>query len=138
MSPFRSTMLVAERELRETMRRKTFWIVLAVLFLGSTAAVVLPEVLDDDDPTTYHVAVSGDATGFGPALQALGPAVDGEIEIVPVTDLDAARQQVSVVVGAVRVDRKTIGGRVGHAGPCGRNVRSGSIAPLARPANRTY
>lgn len=103
MSPFRSTMLVAERELRETMRRKTFWIVLAVLFLGSTAAVVLPEVLDDDDPTTYHVAVSGDATGFGPALQALGPAVDGEIEIVPVTDLDAARQQVDDDDAAVGV-----------------------------------
>ena len=96
-------MLVAERELRETMRRKTFWIVLAVLFLGSTAAVVLPEVLDDDDPTTYHVAVSGDATGFGPALQALGPAVDGEIEIVPVTDLDAARQQVDDDDAAVGV-----------------------------------
>lgn len=103
MSPFRSTMLVAERELRETMRRKTFWIVLAVLFLGSTAAVVLPEVLDDDDPTTYHVAVSGDATGFGPALQALGPAVDGEIEIVPVTDVDAARQQVDDDDAAVGV-----------------------------------
>lgn len=94
MSPFRSTLLVAERELRETMRRKTFWIVLAVLFLGSTAAVVIPEVVGDDGPTTYHVAVAGDSSTFGPALVALGPALDAEIEIVPVDDLAAARQHV--------------------------------------------
>ena len=103
MSPARATLLVAERELRETMRRKTFWIVLAILFLGSTAAVVVPEIVGDDGPTTYHVAVAGEAGSFGRAITALGPALDAEIEVVAVDDAAAARDQVDGDHAAVAV-----------------------------------
>jgi ABC-2 type transport system permease protein len=103
VSPARATLLVAERELRETMRRKTFWIVLAILFLGSTAAVVVPEIVGDDGPTTYHVAVAGEAGSFGRAITALGPALDAEIEVVAVDDAAAARDQVDGDHAAVAV-----------------------------------
>lgn len=117
MSALRSTLLVAERELRETMRRRTFWVVLAVLFVGSTAAVVVPEVVGDDGTTTYHVAVAGDATSFGPALVQLGTALDATIEVVAATDAADARQQVDddhASVGVVLGDAPVIVVRSGE------------------------
>ena len=48
MSLVTSTRLVAGRELRETFRRKSFWVIAAVLLLGATAAMIVPELLRDD------------------------------------------------------------------------------------------
>ena len=60
------TALVVERELREALRRRSFWLIAGIALLASTAGMVLPELVGDDGPTRYDVAVV-DAT---PSLQA--------------------------------------------------------------------
>ena len=88
--------LVAGRELSEAFRRKAFWIVVALLFLGATAAVVVPGLVGDDDgTTTYDVAVVGDDAGTTAALQVAGGALDAEVQVTSVADAAAARTQVS-------------------------------------------
>ena len=77
----RATRLVASRELHETLRRKSFWIVLAVLLVGSSLAVILPEVLDSGT-TRYDVAVvpaSTSADDFESALTSASRDLDAEI-----------------------------------------------------------
>jgi ABC-2 type transport system permease protein len=69
-----ATLLVAGREIREAMRRRSFWIVVGILVLGSTAAMVLPEVLDSG-PTTHRVAVSGSPAATRAFEQTLSPVV---------------------------------------------------------------
>ena len=51
-----ATRLVAGRELREAFRRKSLWIVFAILFVGSSVAMILPDVLDERDARRYDVA----------------------------------------------------------------------------------
>ena len=111
VSPWQSTRLVAARELREAMRRRTFWIVIGVLFVASAAAVVLPEVLGGGR-TTYRVAVVDGSPALDGQLQAVADELDVDIELVharracrrpprPVADDDA---DVAVVAG----DRPTV------------------------------
>ena len=78
MTAVGSTRLVAAREIRETTRRKSFWIVLVVLALAATAAVVVPTLLDDDG-TRYRVAVVGDRAGLGEALTTSLAGLDATV-----------------------------------------------------------
>ena len=96
-----ATWLVAARELRQSARSKGLWATGAALLLGSLAAMVLPEVLADDDRPTYEVAVVADRSGAGAPGDALEvlidqtvDAIDADVEISAAPDLDAARQQV--------------------------------------------
>jgi ABC-2 type transport system permease protein len=50
-----ATRLVVARELREAFRRRSLWIVIAVMFVASAAAMIVPDLLDEN--TTYDVAV---------------------------------------------------------------------------------
>ncbi|MGE3620941.1 MAG: ABC transporter permease [Acidimicrobiia bacterium] len=89
----RELWLVVGRELKEATRRKSFWIVLAVLALGSTAAVTIPELIDGG-PDRRDVAVVGDP---GPLEAQLGPVVESlgdELRVTSVEDLAAARRAV--------------------------------------------
>lgn len=75
--------LVAGRELREAFRRKSLWIVFAILFVGSSVAMILPDVLDSGR-TRYDVAVtSGDAetasTTFESDLRTLAGNLDASV-----------------------------------------------------------
>jgi ABC-2 type transport system permease protein len=86
--------LVVERELREAFRRKSFWIVLGVLLLGSTAGMVLPEVIGGDDPR-YDVAVveRGDALPLEDAVGRAATALDLRVRVRSVaTHAEAVRQ----------------------------------------------
>ncbi|MEP7111859.1 MAG: ABC transporter permease [Ilumatobacteraceae bacterium] len=103
MSWLQAAWLVAGRELRESFRRKTTWVIIAVLLIGSTAAMVVPELVSSDGPTGYDVAVVGDATSFGPTLIALGPAFNAAISITPVADAATARARVDHGDSAVGV-----------------------------------
>lgn len=78
MTAFEATRLVAAREIRETTRRKSFWIVLAVLALAATAAVVVPSLLDDDG-TRYRVAIVGEQPGLAGALSTATEALDATV-----------------------------------------------------------
>ncbi len=119
MNAFQATWLVAGRELRESFRRKTTWIIIAVLLVGSTAAVVIPDLVGKDGPTSYDVAVVGDATTFGPTLVAIGPAIGAEISITKIADAADARARVDhgdVAVAVLLGDDPTIIVRSGEHG----------------------
>lgn len=67
----RTVGLVVEREVREAARRKGVWALVALVFVGATAMVVLPEVVPDG-PSRGEVAVVGDDTiGLAEALEAV-------------------------------------------------------------------
>jgi hypothetical protein len=58
----RATRLVAAREVREAFRRKSLLVVLAILFVGSSLAMILPDALSDSGPRRYDVAVGAGDT----------------------------------------------------------------------------
>jgi ABC-2 type transport system permease protein len=92
---FEATRLVAARELRESFRRKSLWIVLAVLFIGSSVAMILPEVLDSGS-TRYDVAVvpgadTAASTGFRSDLSAGAATLDAHVRFRTVSDRSLAR-----------------------------------------------
>ncbi|HEX4531017.1 MAG TPA: ABC transporter permease [Acidimicrobiia bacterium] len=95
MTWFEATRLVAARELRESFRRKSLWIVLAVLFIGSSVAMILPEVLDSGS-TRYDVAVvpgadTAASTGFRSDLSAGAATLDAHVRFRTVSDRSLAR-----------------------------------------------
>ena len=68
-----ATGLVVSRELHEAFRRRSLWIIFAVLFAGSCAAMVLPDLLGGGK-SRYDVAVVSrhgrEATAFEDASDA--------------------------------------------------------------------
>ena len=83
---FRTTRLVVEREIRESARRRSMWAIVGVVFLGSAAVTILPELLPDDDSGTV-VIVGEDDLGLAETFDAM---TDPEIEIETAGDRDAA------------------------------------------------
>jgi ABC-2 type transport system permease protein len=95
MTWFEATRLVAARELRESFRRKSLWIVLAVLFVGSSAAMILPEVLGSGT-TVYDVAIAPGtdtavSNAFRSDLRAAAASVDAQVRFRTVGDRSRAR-----------------------------------------------
>lgn len=93
MTAMQATLLVAGREIGETVRRKSFWAVLGVLLLAGGAAVVVPSLLDDD-ATRYRVAVVGSEPGLDEALRASVEPLDATVRTSPAPDADEARRRV--------------------------------------------
>lgn len=94
-----ATRLVAARELVQARRSKGLWATAAALLLGSTAAMVLPEILSDDDRPTYDVAIVTGAVSAEPdALEAVivqtVDAIEADVELTEAANLDDARRQV--------------------------------------------
>lgn len=87
----RTTALVVEREVREAARRKAIWVLIALVFLGSTAMVVLPSVLPDDRGGTVMI-VGDDDAGLADALTSLP---DRQLEVTRGTDRETARLAVA-------------------------------------------
>jgi ABC-2 type transport system permease protein len=90
MSRVEATRLVIARELRESLRRKAIWIVAAILALGSTAAVVLPEILGGDSDSRTIGVVGAASADFGDTLRQVASGVEIEIELVDFDDRDVA------------------------------------------------
>jgi ABC-2 type transport system permease protein len=87
--------LVVERELREALRRRSFWIVAGIALLGSSAAMILPEVLDDDDgPERHDVALVGAAPAISAGLHDAADALGIEIVIDELPDAASAEAAV--------------------------------------------
>src|SRR3546814_16986473 len=80
MSGLQGMWLVAGRELREAFRGKAFWIVAGIVLLGSTAGMVLPEVLGDDGPTTYAVGLVEPSPTLTGTLQDVAEVVDVQLD----------------------------------------------------------
>jgi ABC-2 type transport system permease protein len=93
VTTWQATLLVVERELREATRRKTFWIILGIAVLASTAAVALPEVLGGGRDTVTVGLVDG-TDELSAALQATGVALEADVHIEILDSEAAARQAV--------------------------------------------
>jgi ABC-2 type transport system permease protein len=89
MSRAEATRLVIARELSESLRRKAIWIVAAILALGSTAAVLLPEILGGDSDSRTIGVVGAPSDAFADTLRAIASGVEIEIELVDFDDRDA-------------------------------------------------
>ncbi len=98
MTSLTATRLVAGRELREAFRRKAFWIAAALLLLGSTAAMVIPTLLDSGTAQKhYEVTIVGDAdAGLVPALQAAEGALHATLRISYLADADTAAHRIDI------------------------------------------
>lgn len=97
MNGLAAARLVAGRELREAFRRKAFWIGVLVLVVGSTAAMVVPEVLDHDSGTPrYEVVVVGDDPTLVQALQATEPGLGATLHITHLADRATATRRVDI------------------------------------------
>lgn len=97
--------LVAGREIRETTRRKTFWIVLAVLALGSTAAMVIPALVADDT-NDVRIGIHRVDPELAQALVGTLDQLDTEAKLLRARSLREARQ----AVRDDRVDLAVVGG----------------------------
>lgn len=81
--------LVAQREVREAFRSKSYWVTMAVLVLGVVAALVVPRLFEGD--SSYELGLAGSApSGIEQDLQSLAAAFDAELEVTPLPDRAAA------------------------------------------------
>ena len=94
---WKGTWLVAQRSLREQFRSRSFKVVTGLLLVISAAAVILPQVLGDDDGT-YTLATVGEAD---PALVALleGGQEAGEYDVAFETYPDRGAVRAAVEEG---------------------------------------
>jgi ABC-2 type transport system permease protein len=97
--------LVADREVRERVRSRTFKVVTAVLLLASLAGVVIPALVSDDGPARSAVAVSGGPPGLPEALVAAGRARDRDVTVQRLDAAAAAREGRSGDVDAAVIGR---------------------------------
>ncbi len=127
MSLWTSTRLVAGRELRETFRRKSFWVIAALLLVGATAAMTIPELLrDDSDPTVSIVVVGGDEQ-LVDLVVAAAERAELDPETSTVEQVDTARTRVEDERADVAVmpgDQPTIIARSGESRTAIAAVRS--------------
>jgi ABC-2 type transport system permease protein len=92
--------LVVERELREAFRRRSFWIIVAVLFLGSCAGMILPEVLGGGGTARYDVGVVRGGQALQDAVVRAASTLDVHVQVRDVDD----RRQATRLVREERLD----------------------------------
>ncbi|MEQ1786261.1 MAG: ABC transporter permease [Acidimicrobiales bacterium] len=117
MSGWESIWLVAERELREAFRRRTFWIIVGVVLVASTAGVVLPELIGSGR-TSYDVAVVGRTPELDARLVAVAESLDSDVHLTTAANLEVAARLVAdeeVDVAVVAGDRPAVIAKQGRA-----------------------
>lgn len=113
----RSLWLVVARELREATRRRSFWVIAAITLVGSTAAVLLPDLLGGT-ATSYTVGVVDGRAALHRALAHTGDPLDAKVEVRTLGSAGDARRQVrdgTVDVAVVAGDQPFVVARAGHA-----------------------
>lgn len=83
----RTTWLVVEREVREAARSKGIWALVVLILLGTTALMVLPEIIPDRSDSGAVALVGEDRIGLVAALEAVP---EPDIRITRAADRDAA------------------------------------------------
>ncbi len=86
--------LVVEREIREAFRRRAIWATAAVLMLASTALVVLPDLVGDDEGAQSTVAVVGSdsqRSSLDSVLDELAPTIGREVTVTAIEGSRPAR-----------------------------------------------
>jgi len=94
MSAFSNVKLVAEREIRQRLRGKSFYLSTAIIVAAVLAIGIIHRVTDDEGGRAKEtVAVVGPVpAGFEEALQATATVLDLEIKVVRPAGAAAARQ----------------------------------------------
>lgn len=96
VSEWEAGRLVAARELTEAFRRKAVWVTAALFLLGSTAMVVLPDLLGSDGPSDRSLEVFGDApAAVVDSFEPTADAADIALDVRATDDLDAATGRVT-------------------------------------------
>jgi len=87
-----SLRLVVGRELRESFRRRAVWIAIVLLMIGSTAVIVLPEVLGggSSDETIAMVGSASQQAPVAAALRTAADQADVDLALVDAPDRAAA------------------------------------------------
>lgn len=83
----RTTWLVVEREVRQAARSKGIWTLVILILLGTTALMVLPEIIPDRPGSGDVALVGDDRIGLVTALEAVP---EPDITVTPAADRDAA------------------------------------------------
>jgi ABC-2 type transport system permease protein len=81
--------LVAAREISSRLRDKNF-IISSVVIVLVLVGLLGFQVAIDSGSDTIRVGVVGDATTYGPALEAQGETLDGDVEVMELDDRSAA------------------------------------------------
>jgi ABC-2 type transport system permease protein len=90
---WRGTRLVAGRSITENLRSKTFKVVTAALLLISAAAVVVPQLLGQDE-TSYTLATVGRPAEVAAAVDSAAEAAGLDVAYLARDDEDAVRRAV--------------------------------------------
>lgn len=88
--PVRHTWLVAQREVRESLRSKGIWFTAAALLLGGLALVILPEVLPGDSFDRDLVTVGEVPAEVSEALAVAAGSIEMDLAIDGAPDVAAA------------------------------------------------
>jgi ABC-2 type transport system permease protein len=88
----RTTRLVIGRELRESFRRRAVWIAIVLLLIGSTAVVVLPEIIGggSNHETVALVGSDEQRGSVSASLRAAAQGADVDLELIDAPDRAAA------------------------------------------------
>lgn len=90
---YRSVRLVAEREVRASLQKRSFWIGSIITLLIVVAVSVLPGIFSDDDATTREVGLTEETADLRAPLEAIDESdPDLEVEITAFDDEGAARR----------------------------------------------
>ncbi len=144
MTWLQATRLVAGRELREAFRRKSLWIVFAILFIGSSVAMILPDVLDSGHHALRRrghcrATRQAAATTFESDLRNLAGNLDASVTFRSVDDRARARKLVNddaVDIAVVGSDPPVVIVRSGRERDAGRARPPGARESLPRAATR--
>jgi len=112
-----STRLVVSRELREAVRRRSLWIVIAIVLAASTAAVVLPEVLSSGR-THYDVVIVDGSSGLERQVRAVATSLDVDVDLTRAGTVSEATRQIAdgkADVALVAGDDPTVLAKEGRA-----------------------
>jgi ABC-2 type transport system permease protein len=90
----RPTILVAERELREATRARSFRISVVISAAALAAVIVIANLAGDDERSVDVVVAGADAAEVAPAVVRVGDAVGIVFETTTVADDEAARAAV--------------------------------------------
>ncbi|MGH9001662.1 MAG: hypothetical protein ACRDYV_00890, partial [Acidimicrobiia bacterium] len=111
MSALGSVRLVAEREVRQRLRGKSFYLSTIVIVAAILAGGIISRLAGDDGPATKTVALTGALPGgFREALEPAGAGLDLKIKAVAHDSLAGARRalQDGKVAAVVAGDDATV------------------------------
>ncbi len=100
MKGLRPVWMVARRELRERIKSRTYRITTAVLLLIVLGGIIIPQMLDDGDGTTYDLGLVGTTPAdFVATLEVLAGAVEARVDTQEFED--TARAETALKAGDI-------------------------------------